>query len=92
MTPNCGGDTIDGRLCSGDLEATWYWSNVGELIFRVLGGGGGGSSTGAPYPLLLLGLCSEEDIRRVSGVYSGAGCAYHCVGGGALLLESDASV
>ena len=50
---DCAGETRDALRCSDDLDATWYWSRVGELVFRpVTDGGGGGSCMGSPYPLL----------------------------------------
>lgn len=37
--------TSEAFLCSGERDATWYWSRVGELIFLCASAGGGGSSS-----------------------------------------------
>jgi hypothetical protein len=78
-------ETTEGLLCSGERDATWYCSRVGELIFlSAPSGGGGGSSKVVLYELpgrppidSFLACCSFPDA-----VYSS-----HCVRGGAVLAE-----
>ena len=78
------GETSEALLCSGERDATWYCSSVGELIFLWASSGGGrGSSTAVL--CALPGRLSLDSLLRPS---SGALWSPHCVGGGALLAES----
>lgn len=83
------GETIEGLRCSGERDATWYWSRVGELIFLWPSTGGGGGSSKVVL-CALAGRLSRDSLRACWPA-SGALYSPHCVGGGAVLAERVAN-